>query len=126
MKSFRLDPDSVDEVVEGWPFFLITIVVCLILAWLSTIYEWMRVLVPITLGVALGPRMFGELREKYPTAKQLWMLSTGKMVCLIGVIAWMAFPKWRGTSFDLCWLGVAFLLILGFVLINRRSKDVLT
>lgn len=79
----------------------------------------------LILGVALSPRVAGQLRQRYPTAKHLWLLSIGMTVILLGVTLRMAFPTWQGAGFDLSWLGIAFFSILLFVLINRGNKDVL-
>ncbi len=124
MKSFRLDLDSVQEVVEGWPVFLVSIVLGTATAWFATNYLGARILTPLLFGIALGPRLIGALRQKYPTAKQLWLLSIGMATVLVGVTARMAFPSWQGAGFDLSWLGVAFFSILAFVLVNRGNKDV--
>lgn len=124
MRSFRLDPDSVQDVVESWPWMLATLIPAVGLGYLAVTYEWARMLVPIAFAAALGPRAIIVWRQHYPTAKQLWLLSVGMTTLLIGVALRMAFPAWQGSAFDLTWLGVAFLTILAFVLINRGNKDV--
>lgn len=124
MKSFRLDPDSVHEAIEGWPVFLLAIVLGTASAWFATTYQWSRILTPLLFGVALGPRLVSGLRQKYPTGKKLWLLSIGMATALVGVMARMAFPSWQGAEFDLPWIGVAFISILAFVVVNRGSKDV--
>lgn len=124
MKSFRLDRDSVEEVIQGWPLFLVIVIIGSAVAWFATAYIWGRILIPLLFGVALGPRIVGQLRQRYPTAKQLWLLSIGMATMLAGVTARMAFPSWQGIAFDLPWLGVAFSSILVFVLVNRGNKDV--
>lgn len=124
MRSFRLDPDSVDEVVESWPLFLVALVIAIPLGLLAANNPWGRILIPMLFGVVLGPRIVGRLRRSYPTAKHLWLLSIGMMTSFIGVLARMAFPDWQGAGFDLTWLGIAFFTILAFVLVNRGNKDV--
>jgi len=124
MKSFRLDPDSVKDVLKGWPLMLILIIAGSLLAWLSVRYEWVRIFVPLVFGVAIGPTIGSQLRQKYPTATGLWLLTIGMTTCLIGVLARMAFPSWQGTGFDLSWLGITFCSILAFVIINAGNKDV--
>lgn len=124
MKSFRLDPDSVDDVVEGWPLFLVSLILGGAVAWLATTYLWGRILTPLLFGIALGTRMVRRLRQTYPTARQLWLLAIGMATIVIGVTARMAFPTWQGAGFDLPWLGVAFFSILAFILVNRGNKEV--
>jgi len=125
MRTFRLDPDSVRDFVTSWPLVLACTAVGSAIAMLATTHHWGRILIPVLFGIALGPRLVdGQLREKYPTAKHLWLLSIGLMTSLIGIIARMAFPGWQGTGFDLTWLGTAFFSILAFVLVNHRNKDV--
>ncbi|HVX13700.1 MAG TPA: hypothetical protein VHC22_21135 [Pirellulales bacterium] len=124
MKSFRLERRSVEEFVEGWPVFAISIVGGVLLGWLQATYPLARVFIPLSFGFAFGPRMVGQLRHKYPTAKQLWLLSVGFTTCLVGVAARMAFPAWQGGRFDLVWVITAFVFILAFVLVNRGNKEV--
>lgn len=124
MKSFRLDPDSVQEAIAGWPVFLLAIILGTATAWFATTYQWSRILTPLLFGIALGPRFVGGLRQKYPTANQLWLLSIGMATALVGVTARMVFPSWQGAEFDLPWIGVAFVSILAFVVVNRGDKNV--
>jgi len=37
----------------------------------------------------------------------------------------VTFRAWQGTNFDLAWLGVSFVTILAFVVLNRGNKDVI-
>ena len=124
MKSFRLDLASVEELIEGWPVLVISVVGGALAGWLQATYAWARVLIPLFFGLAIGPRIAGRLRQKYPTAKQLWLLSVGVATSLVGVTARMAFPAWQGGGFDLVWVGAAFVFILAFVLVNRANKEV--
>ncbi len=52
MKSFRLDPDSLQEVVEGWPLFLVEIIIATVVAVFARASWWGRLLVPSLFGIA--------------------------------------------------------------------------
>ena len=126
MKSFRLDPDSVRDITEGWPVFLVALMLSIPVSLFATTFLWGRILVSLLLGVALGQRLSGRLRQSYPTANHLWLLSIGMSTMIVGVAVRMAFPVWQGTAFDLSWLGVAFFAILAFMLLNRGNKKVIS
>lgn len=126
MRSFRLDPASVPELLRSWPIMLTGAAVGSVLAYLGTTYGWARPLVPLLLGIGVGPGLLvGGIKQRYPTACHLWLLSTGMMTALVGVALRMAFPAWQGSRFDLTWLGISFVTISAFVLLNRGKKEVL-
>lgn len=125
MKSFRLDHDSVTEFLQSWPVFIAGGLIGSTVVVIGRDQWWSRLFIPL-LGVCLGPRLFvGRMRERYPTARHLWLLSIGTMTALLGVVLRMAFRAWQGTAFDLTWLGVSFFTILAFVVLNRGNKDVI-
>lgn len=124
MKSFRLEPVSVEQLVESWPAVVILVALGALFGRLQVTYAWARVLIPVFLGFALVPLSIGRLRHKYPTAKQLWLLCSGAGVCLVGVATRTAFPAWQAERFDLVWVGTSFFLILAFVVANRGDKEV--
>ena len=125
MRSFRLDPDSINDFVKCWPWILFWALVGCAIGIFCTAYLWGRILIPIVFGIALGPRLFdGHIQKRYPTAFCVWLVSLGLMTCLVGVTLRMSFPHWQGTGFDTAWLGVAFISILAFVLLNRENSDV--
>lgn len=125
MRSFRLDPDSVAEFVRSWPVVLIGALTGSAIAFFGRDLWCIRFLLPILMGVCLGPRLFvGRISERYPTARHPWLVSIGLTTALLGVVLRMAVPTWRGMAFDLTWLGVSFFSILAFVLLNRGNDDV--
>jgi hypothetical protein len=125
MRSFRLDPDSVTDFLRSWPVLLLGGLIAAMVVFLGSAYWWTRILLPVLMGVCVGPRLFvGRIREQYPNARHVWLLSIGMMTALVGVVARMAFPAWQGSKFDLTWLGVTFFTILAFVLLNRGDHDV--
>ncbi len=125
MRSFRLDAESVETLVESWPLILVSAVAGVGLSVFARDSPWGQLLIPLLYGVALGPSLLsGQLRRQYPTARHLWLLAIGMTTSGVGLVGRMTFPAWQGTAFDLTWLGISFFSILTFVLVNRRNKDV--
>lgn len=124
MKSFRFEPVSIEQLIESWPVLVISVAGGALFGFLQVTYAWARVLVPVFLGFALVPLSARRLRQKYPTAKQLWLLSSGAGICLVGVVTRTALPARQGGRFDLFWIGTSFVFILAFVLANRGNKEV--
>ncbi len=124
MKSFRLDPDSNDELVREWPSFVLAILGVLIINGISAFYPSVKTIIPVLLGIALGWGMTGRLRKRFPTARSIWLLSIGMTTCVAGVVITMINPSWIGGTYYLTWLGIAFFSILIFAILNRGNKDV--
>ena len=127
-RSFRLDPDSVTEFLDSWPALLIGALVACLSVYLGMTHLWGRIFAVFLFGTYGGFLLRGvageRLREQYPGARWVWLLSVGFTTLVVGVATGMAFPETRGSAFDRAWLGVAFFSILAFVLANRKNKNV--
>jgi peptidoglycan/LPS O-acetylase OafA/YrhL len=123
MKSFQLDPDSVEDFRETWPLWLVALLGGAVIAVFAARYWWGRLLTTVQYGVTLGPSLLtGRLRRRYPTARHLWLLSIGMVTILVGVITMMARLGPNFSTLDSVWLCVAFFAILAFVLLNRGNN----
>lgn len=129
MRSFRLDPDSVAGFLGSWSALVAGAVLACLTVYLGITHLWGRVCAMLVCGIYGGCLLRGvaahRLREQYPAARRVWLLSVGLTTLVVGVATRMAFPQTQGTAFDLSWLGASFLTILVFVVANRKDKDVI-
>jgi hypothetical protein len=128
MRSFRLDADSVTELLDSWPAFIIAPLLFFLFAYLGITHLWGRVCAVLICGIFGGFMLRGviarQFREQYPGARWLWLLTVGQTSAVVGVATMLAFPDRHSIPFDLCWLGISFFSILLFVLINRKNREV--
>jgi hypothetical protein len=128
MRSFRLDPDSVTELFNSWPAFVIAPLLVCLFAYLGITHLWGRVCAVFMCGIFGGSILRGvtahRFREQYPGARWFWLLTVGQTSLVVGVTTMLAFPHSLGTPLDLAWLGMSFFSILLFVLINRKNRNV--
>jgi hypothetical protein len=128
MRSFRLDRDSIAEVLDSWPALVVGILLASLFAYLGIMHLWGRVCAVLLSGTYGGFLLRGvvgrRLREQYPGARWIWLLSVASATLVVGVAARMAFPQIQATAFDSAWLGVSLFSILAFILINRKDKNV--
>ncbi len=128
MRSFRLDPDSVTEVLDSWPAYVIAPLLVCLFAYLGFTQHWGLVCAVLVCGVFSGYLLCGGItrryRARYPGARWVWLLTVGQTSVVVGLATILALPYKLGTLFDMAWTGMAFFSILLFVLINRKNKDV--
>src|SRR5690349_24789172 len=100
MKSFRLDRESVSKFIESWPMLAISAAICLGLAYVGWTNAFWRVLLVVYAGAYFGyvvrGRLFANLRERYPNARWIGLLSVGLSVMTLGVLSRMAFHAQGG------------------------------
>jgi hypothetical protein len=129
MRSFRLDPDSVAEILDSWPAFVIAPLLLCLFAYFGLTHLWGRVCAVLVCGLFGGYMLRGvtarRFRQEYPGARWFWLLTVGQTSAVVGVATMLAFPHRLGTWFDLTWLGITFFSVLLFVLINRKNKYVI-
>lgn len=129
MKSFRLDRESVGDFIQSWPIILIALALTGLLAYLGWLDAAWRVCLVLFAGAYFGYVLRGmlsqNLREHYPNARWIGLLSVGLVVATFGGTVRMAFPATQGGLVDIVWLSMSFVCILAFVVINRRDPDVL-
>jgi hypothetical protein len=128
MRSFRLDPDSIAAFLDSWPALVIGFLLLCLSTYLGIAHLWGPVCAVVLCGTYGGFLLRGiatqRLREQYPGARWVWLLSVGFTTLMVGVATRMAFPLTQAWPFDLAWLGVSFFSILAFVLANRKDKNV--
>ena len=129
MKSFRLDRDSISDFIESWPIIVVSFALSVWLGYLGWFDPFWRVFLVLYAGAYFGYVVRGmlsqNLREGYPNARCILLLSVGLVVASLDVVARMAFPAAQGSLLDIVWLSISFVCILTFVVINRRDPDVL-
>ena len=128
MRSFRLDADSVTELLDSWPAFIIAPLLFFLFAYLGITHLWGRVCAVLICGIFGGFMLRGviarQFREQYPGARWLWLLTVGQTSAVVGVATMLAFPGGLNTPFNLSWLGISFFSILLFVIVNRKNRNV--
>jgi hypothetical protein len=128
MRSFRLDADSVTELLDSWPAFIIAPLLFVLFAYLGITHLWGRVCAVLIFGIFGGFMLRGviarQFREQYPGARSLWLLTVGQTSAAVGVATMLAFPEGLNTPFNLSWLGISFFSILLFVIVNRKNRNV--
>ncbi|MCG6156519.1 hypothetical protein [Rubinisphaera margarita] len=124
MKSFQLDPDSLDEVVKGWPVLVVALLLGSVIASFTQFHPWARILIPSALGLVLGIRMIPQLWRNHPTARHIWLLAIGMIACLVEAVLNIAFPRGLDGDFHFVWLVIAFVSLLAFAVVNRKNRDV--
>lgn len=128
MKSFRLDHQSIAELVESWPLILLAIGITAGLGYLGWFDPAWRTSLVIFAGLYFGYVRRGSLgrglAQRFPNARFRGLLSAGLIVMTLGVLTRLGFPQTQGGAFDLAWLGISFVCILTFVIVNRRDPDV--
>ena len=128
MKSFRLDRESVTDFMESWPVLVASVALCVWLGYVGWSNVVWRVVLVLYAGAYFGyvvrGRLFGNLRERYPNARWIGLLSVGLSVMTLGVVARMAFRETQGGLLDMVWLSLSFICIFTFVVANRRDPDV--
>jgi hypothetical protein len=128
MKSFRLDRNSVSELLATWPAALLAIALLTGLAYVGWFHVVARILFiglgALYWGFVFRGRLHDSLRQKYPHAQALLLLAIALVTLTLGVVVRMTFPAVQGGVFDLVWLSTAFCFILAFVVVNRRDRDV--
>ena len=129
MKSFRLDRQSVTDFLQSWPLIVVSIGVSVWLGYLGWYDAVWRVSLVVFAGLYFGWVFRGSLsqslKERYPNARWIGLLSIGMVVATSGVVLRMAFPATQGGLLDIVWLSISFVCLLTFVVINRRDPDVL-
>ena len=129
MESFRLDPDSVAEFLRIWPALAVVAVLSGLAAYFGILHPVVRVSEVVSLGVFGGHVFQGvaaqRLRDQYPGARGIWLLSVGATALVVGGASHVIFPDARVPAFELSWCGVAFFTILAFALVNRNNKHVI-
>lgn len=129
MKAFRLDIDSIDDLIKSWPALLAALVISIGLAYVGwSDAAWRGVLIvfaAVYFGYSLQSMFAHKLRSKYPNAKCTWLVSIGMMSVVLGMFARMLLPSLQGGVTDYVWIVVSFTTILAFVVINRHDPDVL-
>jgi hypothetical protein len=128
MRSLRLDADSVTELSDSWPAFIIAPLLALLFAYLGSTHLWGRFCAVLICGIFGGFLLRGvvarRFRAQYPGARWLWLLTVGQTSVVVGVATMLVFPDRRSIPFDPCWLGISFFSILLFVLVNRKNREV--
>jgi hypothetical protein len=128
MRSFRLDTHSVAEVLDSWAAFVIAPVLVGVFAYFGLTHLWVRICAVLMCGLFGGYMLRGvtirRFQEQYPGARHFWLLVVGQTSAVIGVAIMLAFAQRMGSWFDLTWLGITFLSILLFVIVNRKNKSV--
>lgn len=128
MKSLRLDRQSIAELVESWPLVVVAIGISGWLGYMGWFDPAWRMSLVIFAGLYFGYVLRGSLgrglAERFPNARFRGLLSVGMIVMTLGVLTRMGFPQTQGGAFDLAWLGVSFVSLLAFVIVNRRDPDV--
>lgn len=129
MKSFRLDRRSVAHCIQSWPLIVVAVGASVWLGYLGWFDAVWRVSLVVFAGLYFGYIVRGSLaqnlKDRYPNARFIGLLSVGLVVATLGVGTRMAFPDTQGGLLDIVWLAVSFVFILTFVVINRHHPDVL-
>jgi hypothetical protein len=129
MRSFRLDPESVTEFFQAWPALLMGGLLAGVSVYLGLVHHWGPVC-GIFMGGTCGVYLIRgvtarRLKETYPGARSIWLLTAGITAAVFGAATMLALPRRLGPGFDLAWLGISFFSILGFVIVNRKNADVI-
>jgi hypothetical protein len=128
VRSFRLDPDSVTDVLDNWPVLLGSALIAGLLFYLGITHAWARYVLVVISGLWIALALRGataeRIREKYPEARFIWLLSAGLTIATLGVATRMLRRETGVSVLDLVWLAPSFALILAFVLINRNNGTI--
>ncbi|MFO0890692.1 MAG: hypothetical protein U0790_16305 [Isosphaeraceae bacterium] len=130
MRSFRLDPECVTQFRENLPGLLVGGLMAVLIARFrpALLRDGTTAAVIVAaiclVDLALG-RIHRRLRQAYPGAQFYGLVTTGFAILLGGFAVWMVFRRDLGLGFNLAWPGVSFVLILAFVLLNRKNPAVL-
>jgi hypothetical protein len=129
VNSFKLDTESVREFLKYWPLHILIFLMLLTQAFFGVFNVAVAMTLNHVYGLYLGFIFRGQfhesLREKYPHARYMLLLSAGIGIATMAVLLRMIYPQLQGTVFDGCWTIVSFMLILSFVVINHKDKDVM-
>ena len=129
MKSFRLDSESVRDVVDGWPTLVAGTAIFVLLAyfgWRDAVWRSAFVVFgAIYIGYVLRNGLTNILRSKYPDAEKIWLLSIGFSAIAFGIGTRIVYPSIVGGMTDKVWLAISFSTILAFVVLNRHNPEVL-
>src|SRR5437867_6288552 len=95
MKSFRLDRESVGDFIESWPIIVVSVALSLLLAYLGWLDAVWRIFLVLFAGAYFGYVLRGmlsqNLKERYPNARWIGLLSVGLVVATLGVVVRTAF-----------------------------------